>query len=174
MAVPSGRPYPPEVITASPSTHAREDLDRIGGAYAYLHRVGMRDAIRSGDEHVGYIFGVLQQGPSGHYDRVVHCLRGHGDRHGHTRPDAGIRFGRFHPNFDGGAARIERGTDERNARCDRIFVARQFNLRRVARFQSRRLSSRDMRFGNQLRSIHHGEQRLIRCRPARREITAGP
>src|SRR6266852_3377679 len=145
-------------ITSFDST---DNLGAVRCADADLHGFNMRMAVRTREQYDVRSFGTLEDGGGGHNDGVFHSFRGDGKIDGHSGAQCRIRLRRFDPDFDGGAAGVERRTDESYAALYRIVNASDPQLRRVADFKKGCFGLRDVGLCNQLRKVHDGEERLI-------------
>ena len=105
-------------------------------------------------------FGAVLRGLngfSGNEERIRRGAAGDGGMHRGAGFEEAFRIFDAQPDFDGGAAGIERGADERDLCRDRIGDAGNGDRRRCAERELLRLHLRDVQLGEQGRGVHDGD-----------------
>ena len=108
----------------------------------------MRFVVGPGEQHVIVAFGRFVDRRCGNDQRLINTLCRDGDLDIHSRLQCRPRLERFNPDFDGGAAGIQRRADEHDAPLYRLLNARQLQLRGVVHLQKNRFVLRDVRLGD--------------------------
>ena len=124
------------------------DFGKLFAADADFDFRKMRFAVGPGEQYVIVAFGRFVDRGCGNDQRFLNALCRDGEFDIHSRLQFRPRLERFNPDFDGGAAGIQRRADEHDVSLDRLLHARKLQLGGVVHLQKNRFVLRNVRLGD--------------------------
>ena len=155
----SSSPSPPCVTTRCADLDAGDDLHHLRLAHADLHHLLVRDVLVVDDEDDGLALGVGQDRRRRNQRRALERRRDDRDVHRLSGVQPLARVVGLHPDLHRRAVGVGRRADDGDPAGDQLAAVGRRDRRLVADLHVPRLVLRHVDARDDLRHVHHGEQR---------------